>query len=134
VAIVLDASIAVDWFLPKPNNVAEIALDRVVTEGAVVPALWRWEVQDVLRRLDLAGRLAQSTDFIRAELRELPIAVDDELTGIFGDEGAVAARYNLTLYDAAYLELAVRLRMSLATNDKALMAAAKAAKLSPLRR
>jgi predicted nucleic acid-binding protein len=134
VPFVLDASIAVDWFLPEPNKVAEIALDKVVAEGAVVPALWRWEVQDVLRRLDLAGRLTQPVDFIRSELRELPITVDDELTGLFGDEAAIAARYNLTVYDAAYLELALRLRTSLATNDGALFAAAKAAKLSPLRR
>ncbi len=42
--IVLDASVAVEWFLPKPNAVAEIALDKVAADGAVVPALWRWEV------------------------------------------------------------------------------------------
>ena len=69
--IVLDASVVVDWFLPNQNEVAEIALDKVVAEGAVVPALWRWEVQDVLRRLDILGRLTQSVDFIRTELREL---------------------------------------------------------------
>jgi predicted nucleic acid-binding protein len=134
VSIVLDASVAVEWFLPSPNKIAVIALDKVVADGAIVPALWRWEVQDVLRRLELAGRLTQSVDFIRSELRELPITVDDGLTSLFGDEAAVAARYNLTLYDAAYLELALRLRAPLATNDKALVAAAKAAKLSPLRR
>ena len=54
--IVVDASVAVDWFLPNPNEVAEIALDKVVADGAVVPGLWRWEVQDVLRRLHLIGR------------------------------------------------------------------------------
>jgi predicted nucleic acid-binding protein len=134
VPIVLDANVAVDWFLPNRNGVAEIALDKVVSEGAVVPALWRWEVQDVLRRLNLVGRLTQSVDFICSELRELPIAVDDELTSLFGDEATVAAKYNLTLYDAAYLELALRLHSPLATNDKALASAAKAAKLSPLRR
>jgi predicted nucleic acid-binding protein len=132
--IVLDAGVAIDWFLPKPNAVAEIALDKVAADGAVVPALWRWEVQDVLRRLHLVGRLTQSVDFIRAELRELPIAVDDELTSLFGGESAIAARYQLTYYDAAYLELALRLHTSLATNDSALIAAAKAANLSPLRR
>jgi predicted nucleic acid-binding protein len=134
VPIVLDASIAVDWFLPNPNKLAGIALDRVVADGAIVPALWRWEVQDVLRRLRLAGRLALSVDHVRSELRELPIALDSELSGLFGDEAAVAARYGLTLYDAAYLELALRLRTPLATNDAALAAAAKAAKLTPLRR
>jgi predicted nucleic acid-binding protein len=134
VPIVLDASVVVDWFLPNRSEVAEIALDAVVSDGAVVPALWRWEVQDVLRRLDLAGRLTQSTDFIRTELRELPITVDDELTALFGNEAAIAAQYNLTCNDAAYLELALRLHAPLATNDRALAAAAKAANLVPLRR
>jgi predicted nucleic acid-binding protein len=132
--IVLDASVVVDWFLPNQNEVAEIALDKVVAEGAVVPALWRWEVQDVLRRLDILGRLTQSVDFIRTELRELPISVDDELTALFGDEARIAAKYNLACHDAAYIELALRLRAPLATNDKALAAAANAAKLVPLRR
>jgi predicted nucleic acid-binding protein len=134
VPIVLDASIAIDWFLPNRNEVSKIALHKVVTEGAVVPALWRWEVQDVLRRLNLAGRLNESVDLIRAELRELPIEVDDELTALFGNEGAVAARYALKVYDAAYVELALRLHTSLATNNAALIAASKAAKLTPLRR
>jgi predicted nucleic acid-binding protein len=134
VPIVLDANVAVDWFLPNPNQLAETALDLVVAEGAVVPALWRWEVQDVLRRLSLASRLTKSVGFIRTELRELPIAVDDELISLFGEEAAVAERYNLSVSDAAYLELALRLRVPLATNDRSLSAAAKAAKLSPLRR
>ncbi len=132
--IVLDASVAIDWFLPDRTEVSEIALHKVVREGAVVPALWRWEIQDVLRRLNLAGRLERSVELIRAELRELPITVDNELTTLFGNEGAVAARYALKVYDAAYLELALRLDVSLATNDAALIAAAKAAKLRPLRR
>lgn len=133
-SIVIDANVAVEWFLPNRNQVAEIALDKVVAEGAIVPALWRWEVQDVLRRLHLAGRLSKPIAFIRTELRELPIIVDDELTSLFGDEATIAARYNLTVYDAAYLELALRLRAPLATNDKTLAAAAKAAKVSRPRR
>ncbi len=127
--IVIDANVAVDWFLPNTNAVASIALDHVVAGGAVVPALWRWEVQDVLRRLDLAGKLTQPVDFIRAELRELPITVDDELTRLFGDEAAVATRFNLSVYDAAYLELAIRLDAPLTTSDSGLAAAAKAAKV-----
>lgn len=127
--IVIDANIAIDWFITGPSKVAEKALDVVAAQGAVVPPLWRWEVQDVLRRLDLAGKLTKSIEFIRTELRELPITVDDELTSLFGNEASLAARYGLTIYDAAYLELAVRLDVPLATTDKALAAAAKAAKL-----
>jgi len=134
VPIVIDANIAIDWFLTKPSPVAEIVLDAIAAEGAIVPALWRWEVQDVLRRLQLAGRLTKSVDFIRAELRELPITVDDGLTSLFGNEAIIAKRYNLSVYDAAYLELALRLGAQLATNDKALLAAAKTAKVSRPRR
>jgi predicted nucleic acid-binding protein len=133
VPIVLDANVTVDWFLPNMNDVASTALDLVVADGAVVPALWRWEVQDVLRRLDLAGKLTQSVDVICGELRELPISVDDELTSVFGDEAAVSTRYNLTVYDAAYLELAIRLHAPLATNDQSLVAAVQMAKLPPIR-
>jgi predicted nucleic acid-binding protein len=110
VAIVLDAGVAVDWFLPKVNAVVSTALDLVVADGAIAPALWRWKVQDVLRRLHLAGKLAQSPAFIRPELRELPISVDDDLTGLFGDEAELTPRYKLSVYDAAYLELAMLTR------------------------
>jgi predicted nucleic acid-binding protein len=132
--IVIDAGIAIDWFVTEPSKVAESALDQTAAEGAIVPPLWRWEVQDVLRRLELAGRLTQPIAFIRHELRELPIAVDDELTGLFGEEAALASRYGLTVYDAAYLELALRLHVPLATTDRALAAAVKASKATRRRR
>ena len=132
--VVLDANVAVEWFLPSANDVASRALDLVVADGAMVPALWRWEVQDVLHRLHLAGKLTAPVESIRAELRELPIAVDHELTGLFGNEAAVAARFSLSVYDAAYLELAIRLHVPLATNDRGLAAAAKAAKLPAVTR
>jgi len=132
--IVIDASVAVDWFLPARPKIADLALDAVVADGAIVPVLWRWEIQDVLRRFSLAGRLTQTVDVIRAELRELPIVIDDGIGGPFGPEAAVAARYNLTVYDAAYLELAIRRGVTLASGDGALIAAAKAAKLKPLGR
>src|SRR5471030_1913465 len=125
--IVIDANVAIDWFITSQSKIAEKALDVVAVQGAIVPPLWRWEVQDVLRRLNLAGKLTKSVEFIRTELRELPITVDDELTSLFGNEASVAASYALTIYDAAYLELAVRLHVPLATTDKALAAAAKAA-------
>jgi predicted nucleic acid-binding protein len=128
--IVIDATIAIEWFLSEPSSTAGSALDALAAEGAIVPPLWRWEVQDVLRRLELGGRLTKPVDFIRSELRELPITVDDGLTGLFGDEARIARRYNLTVYDAAYIELALRLRAPLATTDKALAAAAKAANVA----
>jgi predicted nucleic acid-binding protein len=133
VPIVLDANVAVDWFLPNVNDVASTALDLIVSDGAVVPMLWRWEVQDVLRRLNLAGKLVKPVDYIRAELRELPIMLDEARSGLFGGEASIANRYNLSVYDAAYLELAIRLHAPMATNDRALAAAVENAKLPPIR-
>jgi predicted nucleic acid-binding protein len=98
--IVIDANVAIDWFLSSRNDVAEIALDRVVSGGAVVPALWRWEIQDVLSRLSVAGRLKKPVELIRNELRELQIAVDDDVLSLFGDELTVSTRYGLSVYDA----------------------------------
>jgi predicted nucleic acid-binding protein len=130
VPIVLDANLAIDWFLPTCSEVSGAALETVAVNGAVVPPLWRWEVQDVLRRLDVAKRLKQPVEHIRRELRELPITVDSDLSSLFGNEAAIAKRFGLTLYDAAYLELALRLGAPLATNDRALARAAKLAKAS----
>lgn len=115
------------------NAVASLALDRVVEGGAIVPALWRWEVQEVARRLEAAGKLTKTAADLRAELRELPIVVDAELTSLFGNEAATGKQFALSVYDAAYLELAIRLHVPLATNDRALLKAGKAAKLPVLR-
>jgi predicted nucleic acid-binding protein len=131
-AVVIDANVAVDWFLPSRSRVSDLALDALVVDGAIVPALWRWEVQDVLRRLDLNKRLTQSPERVRLELRELPIVVDSGLTSVFGGEAALADRYGLSVYDAAYLELALRVGAPLATNDSSLATAAKAAGLESI--
>jgi predicted nucleic acid-binding protein len=95
---------------------ADAALDLVGREGAIVPALWRWEVQDVLRRLAIGNRL--------------PIEVDRDFVGLFEPEFALASEHGLSVYDASYLELALRLHLKLATGDKKLAAAARAAGLA----
>ena len=124
--IVLDANISVDWFSSQSSKLADAALDAVGHEGAIVPALWRWEVQDVVRRLAFDNRLKMSPAEAMAALRALPIEIDRDLTGLFGTEFALASDHRLSVYDAAYLELAVRLNIRLATGDKKLAAAARA--------
>src|ERR1700678_413906 len=108
-------------------GVAAAALDAISVDGAVVPALWRWEVQEVLRRLAVGGNLALSVEVALAEIRQLPITVDDDVSGLFGDALALATEHNLTVYDASYLELAIRRRLPLATLNKQLAAAARRA-------
>ena len=59
-------------------------------------------------------------------LKDLPIALDDETAPrLWTDTARLAEQHRLTAYDAAYLELAVRLRLPLATGDEALIAAAE---------
>jgi predicted nucleic acid-binding protein len=106
--------------------VAEIALERVGVEDAVVPAVWWFEVRNLLIANERRGRIDPAgTGMFLAHLARLPIAVDRA-----PDSGMVmtlARQHGLTVYDAAYLEVALRLVLPLATLDRALAAAAPAA-------
>ena len=123
-AFVLDASTVLGWAFPDEEHpVADAALERLATEDGAVPALWWFEVRNALlagerrKRLDEAG----TATFLR-RLARLPIAIDhapDETT-LF----TLARRYRLTVYDAAYLELALRMGAALATTDGDLIVAA----------
>ncbi len=125
--LVIDANIVIRWFQSSRNALADQALDELSETGAIVPALWRWEFQDVLRRLYDGGYLSMTMDQALAEMTHLPIEIDDRNTGLFGDEAQLAKNFGLSIYDAAYLEVAVRRSLPLATLDKKLAAAAKRA-------
>lgn len=128
-SLVLDASLTLAWYFDDESTATtDAVMDQVAQAGAIVPALWRYEVangfQSAIRRkrVDAAYR-----DASLAELRLLPIAVDR-----ISDDAAWSAtlgfadRFLLTAYDAAYLELAHRRAVPLATKDRALAAAARA--------
>jgi predicted nucleic acid-binding protein len=123
---VLDASVAACWaFEDEDHPVAALALERVRADEACVPSLWWFEVRNTLIVNERRGRLTESdtTAFLRA-LARLNIAVDrspDE-----ADVLMLARRRRLTVYNAAYLELARREGVPLATLDTALAAAARA--------
>jgi predicted nucleic acid-binding protein len=132
-ALVLDCSVTLAWFLAESaSRDAADVLDRVVEGGAVVPLLWPLEVGNVLLVAERRGRIAPGTRLraLRA-LSELPITCDLE-TPQYAWTGAMnlAVEHGLTLYDAAYLELAVRRNLPLATFDRALGAAAAAVGIS----
>ncbi len=120
----LDASIVLAWAFPDEQNpVADAALQRLDTDDGVVPALWWFEVRNALITGERRQRLDQAAtaEFLR-RLSNLPIAVDHT-----PDESVLldlARRYRLSVYDAAYLELAVRLGVPLATTDSDLINAA----------
>ena len=126
-SLVLDASVAVHWFLSdEGERSASNILDRVTVRGALVPALFRWEFQSGLLRAERAHRLAgEEVDAALEVMRSLSIVVEppgEHL--VFGAELQLARHYALTLHDAAYLTLAVRHRVPLATLDAALARAA----------
>jgi predicted nucleic acid-binding protein len=128
VPFVLDASVAMAWCFEDETSLAtEAALDRLADDPAVVPSLWEFEVGNVLLVAERRGRLNEFEAARFLELLErLPINID--LAPI--DIGALVAagrRHELSAYDAAYLVLAERDGIPLATQDETLRSAARRA-------
>jgi len=127
-SLVLDASMAVAWlFDDETTEAAHQVMRRVAAEGAVVPSLWRLEVANVLRNAVRRGRCDDAyADRSLRRLERLLIAVDTETdTRAWGETRNLSRDENLTLYDAAYLELALRIQRPLASCDAALVTAAR---------
>ncbi len=126
---VLDASVAACWAFEDEDEddpTADLALERIRTDEALVPGLWWFEVRNILIVSERRGRLAEADTaaFLRG-LSRLGIVTDraPEETAVL----TLARAYRLTVYDASYLELAQREMLPLATLDKGLRTAAKAA-------
>lgn len=117
------------WYFEDERTAASIAvLNQVAEEGAIVPALWRLEVLNGLQvairrgRIDIAYRDASLTD-----LQSLVIAIDSGTNRqAWSATLRLCDRFRLIPYDAAYLELALRRRLPLATLDGELVRAARA--------
>ena len=127
---VLDASVAIAWCFEDESTPASRALLASLPAGsAVVPPLWHCEVANALLTAERRGRIdPPSTAHFLQLLERLPIHTDPESTGhAFGAAQHMARTHALTAYDAAYLELAHRLNLPLATRDEALAQAARAA-------
>lgn len=121
---VLDCSIAASWcFENEATPSIDALLERVRDEGAFVPALWHWEIANVLTMAVRRGRIGAGDASARLSLMAtLPITTDMESVARAGRESLLLAHtHNLTVYDAAYLELAIRLGLPLATKDAALL-------------
>jgi predicted nucleic acid-binding protein len=127
-SLVLDASMTVAWlFAAERGDGPRAVLRRVVADGAVVPSLWRLEVANVLRNAVRRARCnANYADRSLERLHALPISIDAETDRhSWGETRRIALAHDLTVYDAAYLELAARLTFPLASCDVALSAAAR---------
>jgi predicted nucleic acid-binding protein len=130
VSLVLDSSVALTWiYADEGDEQTERVLQRVTQLEAWVPAIWRLEVANSLQQGLKRGRIDQDDrDLGLADLSRLRIRVDPETdTHAWSATLGLSARFNLTVYDAAYLELAMRRGLPLATLDRDLRAAATAA-------
>jgi predicted nucleic acid-binding protein len=125
---VLDNSVAMRWCLEDSSPYADKILDLIAKgEQAHVPALWLYEVVSVLVKGQLRGSLTadKARDFFE-DLRVFDIQVDTDIdrSHLFGTAHRLALEYHLSGYDAAYLELAVRKGLPLASLDEDLNLAA----------
>lgn len=128
-SLVLGCSAALAWFFEdEQTSAARDLLERVVTGGAVVPSLWRLEIANGLQTAVRRNRITpQYRDATLADLGALSIAVDVETDRFtWSTTLDLADRFRLTTYDAAYLELAKRLQLPLASLDQPLCHAATA--------
>ena len=124
---VIDNSVVSGWYLENQSTpYTEAIAERLRDDSAVVPALWELELSNVLRTACLRQRMtAEKAQQVLARIAKLPIAVD-RVGAPPHELLALALRFGLSSYDAAYLELALRLQLPVATVDGALRDAAVA--------
>ena len=128
-SLVIDASVALALIMPDEAKPVDVTIGRLRTDDAVVPAIWWLEVSNTLLQAERRKRI--DAQFVRQALADLggyriaTETADDEL--VLPEIVALARRYGLTTYDAAYLELALRHGVPLASFDSGLRSAAKRA-------
>ncbi|HMQ57477.1 MAG TPA: type II toxin-antitoxin system VapC family toxin [Rhizobiaceae bacterium] len=134
---VVDASVVFAWQFPdESTEQVESIAERLVTVGAVVPVHWCAEIGNGFALAVRRGRMSSSyrTTALK-KLFDLQIETDTESAeAFFLRTQDYCDRHGLTAYDAAYLELASRRKLPLATLDKALYKAAEAEKIPLLGR
>ncbi len=132
---VLDCSVTMAWVFPDEATPTTDALrEQLLDDRAVVPAIWPVEVGNVLLVATRHGRIRQKEwGRIQGNLDALPIEIDPETSErTWQSVLPLAWKHKLSVYDATYLELALRLKMPLATLDKALRGACGAARVEVL--
>jgi predicted nucleic acid-binding protein len=130
-ALVIDGSTTLGFVMQDEREPQAMNALAAIESGTptYAPAHWCVEVANGLITAERRKRASQAeiTEALNL-VRELPVTIDDETCQRVGGEAAALARqYGLTIYDAAYLELAMRLGAALATSDQALIKAAESA-------
>jgi len=127
-AFVLDASVTLSWAFPDEQNPIALRAAQLLEyslDSALAPAIWWYEVRNVLVVNERRGRTTASrTASFLKEIADLDIVIDSAQSDQLVLD--LSRQNGLTVYDAAYLALAIREGLPLATLDKALQAAALA--------
>ncbi len=126
---VLDCSVAMAWcFADEADAGADAVLDRLSEDTASAPSIWPLEVANVLLVAERRGRIsaADAARFLDL-LAALPITIDETTQErAWGPIASLGREHGLSSYDAAYLELAMREGVPLASRDATLRSAAQA--------
>lgn len=135
-SFVLDASVALGWLVDDPPSVYALRIQRLMIGGSlpVVPVHWHLEIANALlmaeRRKILRRKVADALDDIAALLAFIEA---DSLPDQIGVLVGIGQRQRLTAYDAAYVALAARRNLPLATQDAAMASAARSLKIPIVR-
>lgn len=125
---VLDCSLTMSWCIQgEKSRATEAILDRFAQGSrALVPALWFWEVNNVMLTAERLGRIDPAKRHEQVTiLKKLPIDIDEDAhKQAWSDAAALACTHRLSIYDAAYLEMALRYGLPLGSLDKTLRHAA----------
>jgi len=127
---VIDASVTLSWvFTDEHSGVSDALLAQITERGAIVPQLWRLEIASALQNGLKRKRIVTSyRDFTIQKLLSLPIETDPDTNDhAWTTTLHLAALHGITVYDASYLELALRRGLPLATRDQQLAIAAASA-------
>jgi len=127
-SFVIDASVILAWYNPEEeNSYADDILGCLGKEMAITPPLCCLEINNVFRTFEKRGSISSlEAERALASINDLPIRRDHSPIGFeIPLVSSLARTHDLTVYDACYLALAVRLDLPIATLDKKLIAAAK---------
>ena len=128
--LVLDDSVVLSWCLADEDDaLASRAMKLAIDHGAIVPGIWWYELRNALVVNERRGRIdAEGVRATLADLGEMRIALDSD-----HDDRIVldlAQRHDLSVYDAAYLEVAMRRGLPIASLDLRLRRAAAASRIA----
>jgi predicted nucleic acid-binding protein len=133
---VLDCSVALTWFLPdEATSSTRTLFDNMSGAKVWVPSLWRTEMANAMRSASRSGRISLQNALTSLEmLEQLNIQVADDELGQKSAQDILkfAHSHDISSYDAGYLYVAMQMQLPLATLDKNLRRAAKAAKIALL--